>query len=703
LKRIPRALALLLLLAAPAAAGPESDAERKARVEKTGFWTEASADYTWDSNVHTLSSQEIDLLHSTDLAVFSVQQQRFDRMNAVTDNVVKALGGLFAQGKLGRMGLELGYQTHVKNRIKDFVTIRPAYRAYLEEGSFLEAWTRADLGRFDRNFFGRERTTTRFPGLYDTYAGGLVLDWRWPKWGGLGTRLHADYAEDHYVEEQVSYRDAVIRGTGVDLGWRWNAWLYTELGYRFQQTLAKRSVSSDRSNEEQRWAIRAEVKPTNKLALWADYTGYRVGYTTVRKEAEAPNFAGRRDQGWELTLRGTYELHPALTVYAQAKREERRNNLPIPANEELLRYGRYLYSIGAQTRLGIPIRYGEPDDKLRTLEADKGGFWSSLAMSFAYDDNVHRLSPEDLSSRKSANLRVDGPVQKRWDLMTGVDDGVWRYLFGLYEQARPWGDGYGNRLGLELDYWKYMENSVKDYPVWRAFMRQYIEDRHFFETYYSVALNQFERNYFGRTETARRFPGTLNTRAAGVLWDGGVGFFGWLGLGAGFEYGEDRYLEPQLSYRNADYRRFWGKISRKWTEQFSTEARYKFEELRAWRSAVHDRSYDEHQWTLLGRGKPWRDLLLTGTYTGSFRGYNTNLRNSQDPTHAGRRDFLHEISVRADYPYKTWGFWVEYARAQSRANLSFFDSDEYLRYTKNVYSLGVQSRWDLSFLSYIFE
>lgn len=372
-------------------------------------------------------------------------------------------------------------------------------------------------------------------------------------------------------------------------------------------------------------------------------------------------------------------------------------------NDYLLDFSGMKYIFGAcalilALSIGAAPGAAAPSGKERRQEAAKEGFWTAVGTSFTYDDNVFNLSREDLELRRAIDLNTGSAGQKRFNRMESVNDGIIRVAGGLYEQSRPFGEGFSTRLGVDLEYFTHTQNTIKDHPVLRSFVRQYLTADHYLEPYYAVTLNQFERNYIGQVSTTTRFAGNYNTRAWGLLWDG---HFGGVGLGLSAEYHWDRYGHGELEYRNAVGAAFGTHVDYRWSRWFYTRGEYRFQRTRAARSPFSDRSSDEHRFGATAEFIPAKKTTVALGYLGRYDHYTSKLGAAADLFFAGRRDILHDISLRAAYRLNAhWDFWGEYRRLENLSSLNYVAGDDSLRYSKNLVSVGVNSRWDLGVFSF---
>lgn len=706
-------LALLAVLSTTAwsqvsVAPGESQEARRFESDKRGLWTATAIEYSFDDNVHRLSTEDMDLFRVSDRNSPLASQRRFSRMRSLTDHYFRYGGGLYLQGRplnpdwSQRVGVDLDFKQYSRNTLKSHPAIRFFLRNYFDEWHHVEAHFKLEPDQFSGNYLGKHRSTEYFPGNFQTLAGGLSWNGRFAALGGFDAGLFWEYAEERYREDELFYLSTVIHREGGRIGRRWAPRLYTQVRYEYVEEGARRVAFSDRSHKTHTWGLLISGGPVlDKLRLDLEYSGSFRRYTSLLGETFNPTHAGRRDHIDEISLQGVYALEPRLEIYVRALWRDQRSNLPARASNEPLRYNQRVYSLGARSRWDLPVQKASRDPSRRP-DMERTGFWTKAGIAFWYDDNVNNLSPEDMSTRNTASIDDNGPVQARFNGIRSIGDAVYRFSTGLYEQSQFFGEDFATRLGVDLDYFKFQQNTIKDHPVARPFVRQYLGDQHYFELYNTVAINRFDRNYFGKTETARRFPGNYSDRTIGAVWDGRMPLLGGLDMGLEYEYAWLRYYEPQLIYRNTKGRRYGTRVGRRWMPWLYTRGRYRFEQLWAARSDAHDRSAEEHRWGLDVEIIPWKwpKTRVDMSYAGGFKHFLSNRPTATDPFHAGRRDFFDEMTLRGIYtPNIHWEFWANYQRTDHRTNLPKNDSDEYLRYAKNVFGMGFSTRWDLEFLN----
>lgn len=693
--------AFSLMIASPALAGSET--------ERSGFWTTGAAAVIHDDNVFALSPEDLFVQESVDFNVPGPDRDRFWRMRYISDTIIRTALGLYVQRHVTedqnsqRFSLDMEYDKYVYNTIKDHPAFRGSMRQYFGERHYFEGALRYVPDQFDLNYLGRTRPDLRFPGFFTVLGAGLSWNGRFDRYSALELGVHLDYEEEKYREAELRYRNAIVHRGGGSLAYRWSPWFWTQGTYQFEQRRAARTSFNDRSEEQHQWGLSAEISPAPGWRIVPSYLGSFTHYTTDFDFAADPFHAGRRDYLDQYAALLGWRVSEHLDASLKYERSENRTNIKAQTSDERLRYVKNVLSVSAQTEWDIPaLPHTGAVDIERRKETDQSGFWTSEGIAYSYDDNVHSLSPQDQEAWRTLARSALTPNHQRFNRMENIHDHISSYKAGLYEQSAPFGDGFAERLGMDLNYDKYSYNPIKDYSTLRASLRQYLTARHFLEAYYTAAPNQFDRNYLGQDLPATYFAGNFDSHRYGLLWDGLLDAFAGVDAGLKWEYDRNLFREPELRYRNSIDHVYGGRVGYHWLEGIYTEGRYQFEQAAFAHSKAIDPSYDRHQWTAHIQVNPWRALALTGEYIGSFSHYTSRL-GFVDAFYAGRRDLLDRFLLRAAYTFwKHMELFTQYEHAENRSNIPYADTDERLRYVKNVYSLGASIHWDLGLFQWAF-
>lgn len=352
--------------------------------------------------------------------------------------------------------------------------------------------------------------------------------------------------------------------------------------------------------------------------------------------------------------------------------------------------------IGAGTSSGARAA-GKKKGKAR--ERRESAISADAEVRFVYDDNVHEYSPRDIDTFNGLNSASTAKNIAKFGQIGGIDDTILRYKAGLFARSYFFGAGFGTRLGAEGGYAKYSKNPIMNHPSGRFSVRQDLTRDHHLELSLDYEPGKFLKNYFGEISTGTRFAGLHDTRAWEVRWTGRSRRVPGLELGARLGYETDRYRESELEYRDSVARRYGASVGYRWAKFLKTTVDYQYETLSAARQPASDVSYFEHKISLKTELKPLRKLEVDLGYAAHFKRYTSEL-GAADVFHSGRKDFRYDATLKAVYRVvSAVDLWAEYRLTEERSNLrepvtTTFPPDDFLRYRRDVVSLGVKARWN---------